>query len=140
MNINSEAMSTAFDHLLMPEEKCLCKIYCVFKEGGFFANSLSTAYGYAACASFGRLLTVRNHIYMLGEQTGGVFILDTALKLKVRRLIIGQYVVEGVFPYGKRKYNLNFQFSPKMAGSSFPDQQRNAEIMLSELQRYATSK
>ncbi|MDE6132415.1 MAG: hypothetical protein K2G04_03440 [Oscillospiraceae bacterium] len=59
--------------------------------------------------------------------------MDDIVQIKIKPTILGQKIITIIFDDGK-KHTVKFQFAPKVAGSKFPNQERNAEKMLEILE------
>ena len=121
--------------MLYPDEKVLFPVYCVFREKSFLPSFLE--YGYIAVTDKNRLLTVR---YDIIDGTLGACPLTAIKKLRIKKLLIGQYRFEFKLMTDKKDYLLSVQVSPTVAGGSFPHQYANLHMLMSALEPYVTEK
>ncbi len=125
-------MNERLNALLLPDEKLLCPIYCAFKPTGFFASPSVVWPGFAGCTSRGRIVTVQ--FRLADDRVEGACLLSTVKKLKIKKILLGQYKIEAVFG-GERDIALKMQAAP-YSGKNFPEQKQNLETMLSILKQY----
>lgn len=84
-----------------------------------------------------RLLTVR---YDIVDGTLGACPLSAIKKLRIKKLLIGQYRFDFTLMTDKKDYSLSVQASPTVAGGSFPHQYANLHMLMSVLKPYVTEK
>lgn len=131
---NHDNMNLALARLMLPGEQSLCPVYCMFKDTGFFARQNSMIMGYATCTNTGRFLYVQNRF---GQWTMGACALKTATKIKMKKTIFGQMIIEIHFPTDKKKDAIvKIQVAPKIYGYNFPNQRVSFETMQMVLEKY----
>lgn len=135
LNYNEADMHAQLVRMLYPDEKVLFPVYCVFREKSFLPSFLE--YGYIAVTDKNRLLTVR---YDIIDGTLGACPLTAIKKLRIKKLLIGQYRFEFKLMTDKKDYLLSVQVSPTVAGGSFPHQYANLHMLMSALEPYVTEK
>lgn len=135
LNYNEADMHAQLVRMLYSDEKVLFPVYCVFREKSFLPSFLE--YGYIAVTDKNRLLTVR---YDIIDGTLGACPLTAIKKLRIKKLLIGQYRFEFKLMTDKKDYLLSVQVSPTVAGGSFPHQYANLHMLMSALEPYVTEK
>ena len=135
LKYNAADMHAQLVRMLYPDEKVLFPVYCVFREKSFLPSFLE--YGYIAVTDKNRLLTVR---YDIIDGTLGACPLTAIKKLRIKKLLIGQYRFEFKLMTDKKDYSLSVQVSPTVAGGSFPHQHANLHMLMSALEPYVTEK
>ena len=107
LNYNEADMHAQLVRMLYPDEKVLFPVYCVFREKSFLPSFLE--YGYIAVTDKNRLLTVR---YDIIDGTLVACPLTAIKKLRMKKLLIGQYRFEFKLMTDKKDYLLSIQISP----------------------------
>lgn len=138
--LNMDTAESAFRNMLYPGESFTGIIYCVFKPTGFFAGTSFNRInpGFAAVTSDRRLLTIQTSSagYFLGSSSTAAYDINSAVKLKVRKNIFGQYVFDCIFPVNGKNLKVKFQAARKVLGSEYSMQEENLEEILSVVKRY----
>lgn len=111
--------------LLESDEYIETAVYCMFKGTGVLGAGDSFT-GYAAITSKNRFIG-----YQMGILNTAPILLsmDHLVKVKISNALLGQKSVYLEFK-GDQTYKVKFQFSSKVYGVKFPNQERNTEIML----------
>ena len=135
LKYNEADMHAQLVRMLYPDEKVLFPVYCVFREKSFLPSFLE--YGYIAVTDKDRLLTVR---YDIVDGTLGACPLSAIKKLRIKKLLIGQYRFDFKLMTDKKDYSLSVQVSPTVAGGSFPHRYANLNMLISLLTPYITGK
>ena len=134
--VNEENMYETLNGLLFSDEKIETAIYCTFRQTGFFASNKSIIYGYVALTSAGRLI---GHKITLIDSVDFAFEMDKLTKITVKKSLFGYYTVHTFFETPE-KQQLKFLLLRKIYGSNkFPNQTKNADIMLDLLKKYELS-
>lgn len=121
--------------VLNPDEVAMFPVYCVYRDNSFLPNTMD--YGYLAVTDKGRLLMIRYDF--IGNGNCGSCPLTAIKKLKIKKLLIGQYKLEFTLMTDSRDYKTTVQIAPKMAFGAFPNQYANLHMLLSSLQPYASN-
>ena len=121
--------------VLSPDEVAMFPVYCVYRDNSFLPNTMD--YGYLAVTDKGRLLMIRYDF--MGNGNCGSCPLTAITKLKIKKLLIGQYKLEFTLMTDSRDYKTTVQIAPKMAFGAFPNQYANLHMLLSSLQPYASN-
>lgn len=121
--------------VLNPDEVAMFPVYCVYRDNSFLPNTMD--YGYLAVTDKGRLLMIRYDF--MGNGNCGSCPLTAIKKLKIKKLLIGQYKLEFTLMTDSRDYKTTVQIAPKMAFGAFPNQYANLHMLLSSLQPYASN-
>ncbi len=130
---NSDLMKQVLTNLLIEGEECTCSVYCMFKATGFWARPSDMASGFAACTNRGRLLLACQRYW---KWSFGGCDLASITKLKIKKTLFGQYVIEVHYPTDKKDAVVKFQVSPRIFGVKFPEQRSNVDHLLTTLERY----
>ena len=137
MKYNEQTMNQIFDGMLWAGQENLCPVYCVFKLTNWGYLSGDTLMGYATCTSGGWLLLVMysSMQQFLNNQvpTYATYEIALAKSIKIKKTILGQYVIKMVFPTEKKDTKIRLQAAPKVIGANFPNQKRNLEKMIEML-------
>lgn len=120
--------------VLYPDEVAMFPVYCVYRDNSFLPNTMD--YGYLAVTDKGRLLMIRYDF--IGDGNCGSCPLTAIKKLKIKKLLIGQYKLEFTLMTNGRDYKTTVQVAPKMAFGTFPNQYANLHMLISSLQPYQT--
>lgn len=121
--------------VLNPDEVAMFPVYCVYRDNSFLPNTMD--YGYLAVTDKGRLLMIRYDF--MGNGNCGSCPLTAIKKLKIKKLLIGQYKLEFTLMTDSRDYKTTVQIAPKMAFGAFPNQYANLHMLLSSLLPYASN-
>lgn len=121
--------------VLNPDEVAMFPVYCVYRDNSFLPNTMD--YGYLAVTDKGRLLMIRYDF--MGNGNCGSCPLTAIKKLKIKKLLIGQYKLEFTLMTDRRDYKTTVQIAPKMAFGAFPNQYTNLHMLLSSLLPYASN-
>lgn len=120
--------------VLYPDEVAMFPVYCVYRDNSFLPNTMD--YGYLAVTDKDRLLMIRYDF--IGDGNCGSCPLTAIKKLKIKKLLIGQYKLEFTLMTNGRDYKTTVQVAPKMAFGAFPNQYANLHMLISSLQPYQT--
>ncbi len=126
---NEEEMMQILCQLLNAGESIKTALYCVYKGTGFFASYRNIVAGYIALTDNDRLIGMKFGTF--GSEAVSQY-MGYAKKITVKNYPFGQKVVHMIFDDGK-KQEVKIQLAPKMVGSKFPDQQKNFDIFMDEL-------
>lgn len=137
MKYNHDTMCEILGRLLIPGETLTCPVYCGFPDTGFLARPGRLQTGYAGFTSMGRLIYAKYNIF--GQCTGGFFNPSLAQKIKAKKNIFGQYVIDCEYLVNGKKQKIRIQIAPKVIGCNFPEQQENSENLVAELEKYETN-
>lgn len=123
---NETDMLTMLNKLLIdPDEYIEAAVYCVFKGTGF-VESGDTFTGYAAITNKNRFIGYK---MALLNTVPILFNMDHLQKIKISKNIFGHNVIYMEFKLDQI-YKIKYNFSSKVYGAKFPNQGRNAEVML----------
>ena len=132
MQISSLLMEKQFGYMLIPNEISRCPLYCTFASTSLFSFQ-SVIPGYLTCTDIGRLLMVKNRISGYECEAAA---LDAIKKVKIRKNLFGQYVVDLTFCGEKKDVKCRIQIAKRIHGGDFFDQERHLETFLSIIQKY----
>ena len=135
LKYNEADMHAQLVRMLYPDERVLFPVYCVFREKSFLPSFLE--YGYIAVTDKDRLLTVR---YDIVDGTLGACPLSAIKKLRIKKLLIGQYRFDFKLMTDKKDYPLMVQIAPNISFGGFPHQYANLHMLMSVLKPYVTEK
>ncbi|MCM1330452.1 MAG: hypothetical protein NC253_13545 [Ruminococcus sp.] len=135
MKFTQDFMDEIIGGMIYPDERLACSVYCAFKQTGFFASNKAMYIGFAAVTDKERLLCARAY-WGMGEFQRDAFALSAAQKLTVKKSLLGTYQVYAEFPSAGKKQKIKFQVSPKVYDCDFPNQKRDAEVLLEILRKY----
>lgn len=135
MKYNQEYMNSTFDTMLDSGEESICPVYCVFKQTGFWASNSRVSPGFVTFTSNGRLLVARSQLFDMVKRSVQ---LDNVKKMKIKKNLFGQYLVEAAFMDVNGDLRLKFQVAKKIMGAKFPNQEQNFEELISTLRQYET--
>ena len=76
--------------VLYPDETAMFPVYCVYNDKSFMGSAME--YGYLAVTDKGRLLMIRYDF--IGDGNCGSCPLTAIKRLKIKKLLIGQYKLE----------------------------------------------
>lgn len=133
MKYTEQEAQTFFSQMLMQDEVSKCPIYCIFLSTGFFASPYKNKWGYVTCTGHGRILIAMQTL--TGWRTGSLD-LRTAKKMKIKKNIAGQYVIEANFPTDKKDYIFKIQAARKVLGMNLPNQAEYVDRFVSMLRVY----
>lgn len=136
MKISEAQMNELLGEMALAGEECLCPVYCMFLETGFFARSYNMTVGYISHTSGDRLICAKN---TLGNWTGAAYRMSDLRQVKIKKTLFGQYRVYAEFadPTNEEKtVKIKFQFALKVIGMDLPDQKRNGETLIGTLKGY----
>ncbi len=129
-------MNGLLGDMTLAGEECLCPVYCMFLEIGFFARSYNMTVGYISHTSGNRLICTKN---TFGSWTGMAYRMSDLRRVKIKKTLFGQYRVyaEFVDPTNEAKtVKIKFQLALKVIGMDLPDQKRNGETLIGTLKSY----
>lgn len=140
MEINNkylQGLLNQSDSMLMPDEKSLCSVYCVFKPTSFFAGFLhttsSTYPGFISITDRKRVLIVRQKFF--GNESA-VYDLTTISNFKITNMPLKQKALSMVFLENGKKVKVKLQAAEKVIGNGFPEQADNLEHLIVLLSRH----
>ncbi len=126
---NEEEMMQILSRLLIAGESIKTALYCVYKQTGFFASNRNIIAGYVALTDNDRLIGMKFSTF--GSEAVSQY-MEYAKKITIKNYPFGQKVVHMIFDDGK-KQEVKIQLVPKVVGSKFPEQQKNFDIFMDEL-------
>ncbi len=133
MRYTQQEADALFAQMLIPEETSKCPIYCMFPSTGFFASPSKFNVGYVTCTSHGRILIA---VQTIAGWSTGALDLRTVKQMKIKKNIVGQYVVEARFPTNKKDYLFKIQAASKVYGVNMPNQTEHLDRFISMLRVY----
>ena len=133
MKYTEQEAQTIFSQMLVQDEVSKCPIYCIFLSTGFFASPYKNKWGYVTCTNNGRILIAMQTV--TGWRTGALD-LRMAKKMKIKKNIAGQYVIEAAFPTDKKDYIFKIQAARKVLGMNLPNQAEYVDRFVSMLKVY----
>lgn len=119
--------------VLYPDETAMFPVYCVYNDKSFMGSAME--YGYLAVTDKGRLLMIRYDF--IGDGNCGSCPLTAIKRLKIKKLLIGQYKLEFTLMTDGKDFKTTVQIAPKMAFGAFPHQYANFNMLLDALRPYA---
>ena len=93
--------------VLYPDETAMFPVYCVYNDKSFMGSAME--YGYLAVTDKGRLLMIRYDF--IGDGNCGSCPLTAIKRLKIKKLLIGQYKLEFTLMTDGKDYKTAVQLS-----------------------------
>ncbi len=82
MKISETQMNGLLGDMTLADEECLCSVYCMFLETGFFARSYNMTVGYISHTSGNRLICTKN---TFGSGTGAAYRMSDLRRVKIKK-------------------------------------------------------
>lgn len=133
LKFNEADMHAQLVKVLNPDEVAMFPVYCVYRDKTFLPDTMDS--GYLAVTDKGRLLMIRYDF--VGDGSFGSCPLTAIKKLKIKKLLIGQYKLEFTLMTDGKDFKTSVQIAPKMAFNAFPNQYANLNMLINTLLPYA---
>lgn len=133
MNKYLQKLADQLDEMLMPDEKSLCPVYCIFKSTGFFASPSKTYPGFITVTDRKRVLIVRQKLF--GNESAA-YDVTTISKFKITNMPLKQKALSMAFLENGKKVQVKLQAAEKVIGNGFPEQADNLEHLIVLLSRH----
>lgn len=126
---DEDEMMQMLSELLYAGENITTAIYCIYKDTGFFASNRNVVQGYIALTDTHRIIGWKMSVFNTSPVT---LDLENLTKIKITDWLLGQKMIYIETDNGI-KNKLKIQYTPKVIGPKFPNQEQNSEIFLEEL-------